>query len=122
MPIRELLIRKIYTKFAGDQEVNSKIYPFNLNSNFRNLTTHEDITKNKINIHLYSKVNQTPINALNASLYNALIKKGYSDQDAYYGKDSSSREDKLYDINEPKLNDSFGGVWSLFTIKMNFID
>ena len=102
-----------------DQEINSNKCYLNHNSPFRNLTILDDINLNRIKIYLYSKVNKTP---RNASLYKALIKIGYNDQVFYYLKDSSRRGDKLYDNIELKLNDSFGGVWSLFVIKMNFID
>ena len=122
----DILINKIYTRFVSmleldlkEQETNSKTCYLNHNSPFRYLTILDDINLNRIKIYLYSKVNKTP---RNASLYKALIKIGYNDQDFYYLKDSSRRGDKLYDNIELKLNDSFGGVWSLFVIKMNFID
>ena len=118
----DILINKIYTRFVSmleldlkEQEINSKTCYLNHNSPFRYLTILDDINLNRIKIYLYSKVNKTP---RNASLYKALIKIGYNDQDFYYLKDSSRREEYI----KLKLNDSFGGVWSLFVIKMNFID
>ena len=135
MPFGELLIKKIYTKFAGElkpdlnlsvRETNTNTCLFNFNRPFRNSTILDDITQNKNKIHLYSKVNQTP---QNASLYKTLIKNGYNRsndfnvKDLDSGKDSYRIKDKFYDnydINDLKLNDSFGGVWSLFYNKDEF--
>ena len=132
MPFDELLIKKIYTKFAGElksdlnlnvRETKNKIYHFNYNDPLRNFTILDDIGINGIKIHLY--LNKTPQNSL---IYNALIKSennDNNDKDVFSGKDSYRCEDKFYDNYDtiyPKLNDSFGGVWSPYSIKMNFID
>ena len=137
MPLKELLIRKIYTKLVtklksdldlNDLEKIAKICTFNRHSPFRNQMIPDDTSLNRINKYLYSKVIQTPKNTL---LYNTLIKsecEHYNDKDVndFCGGDNCYRsKDKLCDNYEfiyPKINDSFGEVWSLFAIKMNFID
>ena len=131
MPLKELLIRKIFTKLVtklksdldlNDPEMNAKIYTFNRCSPFRNQMIPNDISLNGINKYLYSKVIQTPKNTL---LYYTLIKSKYDLNDFYSGNDYFRSEDNFCDNYEfiyPKINDSFGEVWSLFAIKMNFID
>ena len=128
MPLKELLIRKIYTKFAtelkSDLDLNylekiAKICTFNRHSSFRNQMIPDDTSLNGINKYLYSKVIQTPKNTL---LYNALIKSECNDiyvkdvNDFYSGNDYYRSEDNFCDNYEfiyPKINDSFGEVWSL---------
>ena len=127
MPLKELLIRKIYTKFAtelksdldlNDPEMNAKICTFNRRSPFRNQMIPDDTSLNGINKYLYSKVIQTPKNTL---LYNVLIKSEYdlNDKDVndfYSGNDYYRSKDNFCDNYEfiyPKINDSFGEVWSL---------
>ena len=127
MPLKELLIRKIYTKFAtelksdldlNDPEMNAKICTFNRCSPFRNQMIPDDTSLNGINKYLYSKVIQTPKNTL---LYNVLIKSKYdlNDKDVndfYSGNDYYRSIDNFcdnYEFINPKINDSFGEVWSL---------
>ena len=128
MPLKELLIRKIYTKFAtelksdldlNDPEMNAKICTFNRWSPFRNQMIPDDTSLNGINKYLYSKVIQTPKNTL---LYNVLIKSECNDiyvkdvNDFYSGNDYYRSEDNFcdnYEFINPKINDSFGEVWSL---------
>ena len=122
MPLKELLIRKIYTKLVtklksdldlNDPEMNAKICTFNRCSPFRNQMIPNDISLNRINKYLYSKVIQTPKNTL---LYNVLIKSKYDLNDFYSGNDYYRSKDNFCDNYEfiyPKINDSFGEVWSL---------
>ena len=122
MPLKELLIRKIFTKLVtklksdldlNDPEMNAKIYTFNRCSPFRNQMIPNDISLNGINKYLYSKVIQTPKNTL---LYYTLIKSKYDLNDFYSGNDYFRSEDNFCDNYEfiyPKINDSFGEVWSL---------
>ena len=127
MPLKELLIRKIYTKFAtelksdldlNEPEMNAKICTFNRCSPFRNQMIPDDTSLNGINKYLYSKVIQTPKNTL---LYNILIKSKYdlNDKDVndfYSGNDYYRSKDNFCDNYEfiyLKINDSFGEVWSL---------
>ena len=128
MPLKELLIRKIYTKFAtelksdldlNDPEMNAKICNFNRYSPFRNQMIPDDTSLNRINKYLYSKVIQTPKNTL---LYNVLIKSECNDiyvkdvNDFYSGNDYYRSKDNFcdnYEFINPKINDSFGKVWSL---------
>ena len=128
MPLKELLIRKIYTKFTtelksdldlNDLEKIAKIYTFNRCSPFRNQMIPDDTSLNGINKYLYSKVIQTPKNTL---LYNVLIKSECNDiyskdvNDFYSGNDYYRSKDNFCDNYEfiyPKINDSFGEVWSL---------
>ena len=127
MPLKELLIRKIYTKFAtelksdldlNEPEMNAKICTFNRCSPFRNQMIPDDTSLNGINKYLYSKVIQTPKNTL---LYNILIKSKYdlNDKDVndfYSGNDYYRSKDNFcdnYEFINPKINDSFGEVWSL---------
>ena len=127
MPLKELLIRKIYTKFAtelksdldlNDPEKIAKICTFNRCSPFRNQMIPDDTSLNGINKYLYSKVIQTPKNTL---LYNILIKSKYdlNDKDVndfYSGNDYYRSKDNFcdnYEFINPKINDSFGEVWSL---------
>ena len=123
MPLKELLIRKIYTKFAtelkSDLDLNylekiAKVCAFNRHSPFRNQMIPDDTSLNRINKYLYSKVIQTPKNTL---LYNALIKSECNDiyvkdvNDFYSGNDYYRSNN--YEFINPKINDSFGEVWSL---------
>ena len=127
MPLKELLIRKIYTKFAtelksdldlNDPEKIAKVCTFNRHSPFRNQMIPDDTSLNGINKYLYSKVIQTPKNTL---LYNILIKSKYdlNDKDVndfYSGNDYYRSKDNFcdnYEFINPKINDSFGEVWSL---------
>ena len=127
MPLKELLIRKIYTKFAtelksdldlNDPEKIAKVCTFNRRSPFRNQMIPNDISLNGINKYLYSKVIQTPKNTL---LYNVLIKSKYDlnekdVNDFYSGNDYYRSKDNFcdnYEFINPKINDSFGEVWSL---------
>ena len=127
MPLKELLIRKIYTKLVtklksdldlNDLEKIAKICTFNRCSPFRNQMIPDDTSLNGINKYLYSKVIQTPKNTL---LYNVLIKSKYdlNDKDVndfYSGNDYYRSKDNFCDNYEfiyPKINDSFGEVWSL---------
>ena len=127
MPLKELLIRKIFTKLVtklksdldlNDPEMNAKIYTFNRCSPFRNQMIPDDTSLNGINKYLYSKVIQTPKNTL---LYNVLIKSKYDlnvkdVNDFYSGNDYYRSKDNFCDNYEfiyPKINDSFGEVWSL---------
>ena len=127
MPLKELLIRKIYTKLVtklksdldlNDPEMNAKICTFNRRSPFRNQMIPDDTSLNGINKYLYSKVIQTPKNTL---LYNALVKSKYdlNDKDVndfYSGNDYYRSKDNFcdnYEFINPKINDSFGEVWSL---------
>ena len=137
MPLKELLIRKIYTKLVtklksdldlNDPEKITKVSTFNRHSPFRNQMIPDDTSLNGINKYLYSKVIQTPKNTL---LYNVLIKSEYNDiyakdvNDFYSGNDYYRSKDNFcdnYEFINLKINDSFGEVWSLFAIKMNFID
>ena len=122
MPLKELLIRKLFTKLVtklksdldlNEPEMNAKIYTFNRCSPFRNQMIPNDISLNRINKYLYSKVIQTPKNAL---LYNALIKSEYdlNDKDVndFYSGNDYYRSNN-YEFINPKINDSFGEVWSL---------
>ena len=132
MPLKELLIRKIFTKLVtklksdldlNDLEKIAKICTFNRRSPFRNQMIPDDTSLNGINKYLYSKVIQTPKNTL---LYNTLIKsecEHYNDKDVndFYSGNDYYRSNN-YEFINPKINDSFGEVWSLFAIKMNFID
>ena len=123
MPLKELLIRKIYTKLVtklksdldlNDPEMNAKICTFNRGSPFRNQMIPDDTSLNGINKYLYSKVIQTPKNTL---LYNVLIKSECNDiyvkdvNDFYSGNDYYRSNN--YEFINPKINDSFGEVWSL---------
>ena len=122
MPLKELLIRKIYTKLVtklksdldlNDPEMNAKICTFNRCSPFRNQMIPDDTSLNGINKYLYSKVIQTPKNTL---LYNTLIKSKYDLNDFYSGNDYYRSKDNFcdnYEFINPKINDSFGEVWSL---------
>ena len=127
MPLKELLIRKIYTKLVtklksdldlNDLEKIAKICTFNRCSPFRNQMIPDDTSLNGINKYLYSKVIQTPKNTL---LYNVLIKSKYdlNDKDVndfYSGNDYYRSKDNFcdnYEFINPKINDSFGEVWSL---------
>ena len=123
MPLKELLIRKIYTKLVtklksdldlNDLEKIAKICTFNRHSPFRNQTILNDTSLNRINKYLYSKVIQTPKNTL---LYNTLIKsecEHYNDKDVndFYSGNDYYRSNN-YEFINPKINDSFGEVWSL---------
>ena len=127
MPLKELLIRKIFTKLVtklkpdldlNDPEKIAKVCTFNRHSPFRNQMISDDTSLNGINKYLYSKVIQTPKNTL---LYNVLIKSKYvlNDKDFndfYSGNDYYRSKDNFCDNYEfiyPKINDSFGEVWSL---------
>ena len=128
MPLKELLIRKIFTKLVtklksdldlNDLEKIAKICTFNHCSPFRNQMIPNDISLNGINKYLYSKVIQTPKNTL---LYNVLIKSECNDiyvkdvNDFYSGNDYYRSKDNFcdnYEFINPKINDSFGEVWSL---------
>ena len=127
MPLKELLIRKIFTKLVNklksDLDLNylekiAKICTFNRCSPFRNQMIPDDTSLNRINKYLYSKVIQTPKNTL---LYNALVKSKYdlNDKDVndfYSGNDYYRSKDNFcdnYEFINPKINDSFGEVWSL---------
>ena len=127
MPLKELLIRKIFTKLVtklksdldlNDLEKIAKICTFNRCSPFRNQMIPDDTSLNGINKYLYSKVIQTPKNTL---LYNILIKSKYdlNDKDVndfYSGNDYYRSKDNFcdnYEFINPKINDSFGEVWSL---------
>ena len=127
MPLKELLIRKIFTKLVtklksdldlNDLEKIAKICNFNRHSPFRNQMIPDDTSLNGINKYLYSKVIQTPKNTL---LYNVLIKSKYdlNDKDVndfYSGNDYYRSKDNFcdnYEFINPKINDSFGEVWSL---------
>ena len=127
MPLKELLIRKIFTKLVtklkSDLDLNylekiAKICTFNRCSPFRNQMIPDDTSLNGINKYLYSKVIQTPKNTL---LYNVLIKSKYdlNDKDVndfYSGNDYYRSKDNFcdnYEFINPKINDSFGEVWSL---------
>ena len=122
MPLKELLIRKIFTKLVtklksdldlNDLEKIAKICTFNRRSPFRNQMIPDDTSLNGINKYLYSKVIQTPKNTL---LYYTLIKSKYDLNDFYSGNDYFRSEDNFCDNYEfiyPKINDSFGEVWSL---------
>ena len=122
MPLKELLIRKIFTKLVtklkSDLDLNylekiAKICTFNRRSPFRNQMIPDDTSLNGINKYLYSKVIQTPKNTL---LYNVLIKSKYDLNDFYSGNDYYRSKDNFcdnYEFINPKINDSFGEVWSL---------
>ena len=122
MPLKELLIRKIYTKLVtklksdldlNDLEKIAKICTFNRRSPFRNQMIPDDTSLNGINKYLYSKVIQTPKNTL---LYYTLIKSKYDLNDFYSGNDYYRSKDNFcdnYEFINPKINDSFGEVWSL---------
>ena len=128
MPLKELLIRKIFTKLVtklkpdldlNDPEKIAKVCTFNRHSPFRNQMIPDDTSLNRINKYLYSKVIQTPKNTL---LYNVLIKSECNDiyvkdvNDFYSGNDYYRSKDNFCDNYEfiyPKINDSFGEVWSL---------
>ena len=127
MPLKELLIRKIFTKLVtklksdldlNDPEKIAKICTFNRRSPFRNQMIPDDTSLNGINKYLYSKVIQTPKNTL---LYNILIKSKYdlNDKDVndfYSGNDYYRSKDNFcdnYEFINPKINDSFGELWSL---------
>ena len=123
MPLKELLIRKIFTKLftklKSDLDLNylekiAKICTFNRRSPFRNQMIPDDTSLNRINKYLYSKVIQTPKNTL---LYNVLIESEFNDIYAKDVKDFYSGNDYYrsnnYEFINPKINDSFGEVWSL---------
>ena len=122
MPLKELLIRKIFTKLVtklkSDLDLNylekiAKICTFNRRSPFRNQMIPDDTSLNGINKYLYSKVIQTPKNTL---LYNVLIKSKYDLNDFYSGNDYYRSKDNFcdnYEFINPKINESFGEVWSL---------
>ena len=127
MPLKELLIRKIYTKLVtklksdldlNDPEMNAKICTFDRCGPFGIQMIPDDTSLNGINKYLYSKVIQTPKNTL---LYNVLIKSKYelNDKDVndfYSGNDYYRSKDNFcdnYEFINPKINDSFGEVWSL---------
>ena len=135
MPKIELLIKKIYTncpeKLKADLK-RDKTYLFNTNSLAGKEMIPTERVINIIKIYLYSIVNQSP---LNASLYNVnfLIKNEYDSKEIYSCTNPIDNKFKYCDydsesciqvanITDIKVNDTFGGVWSLFTIKMNFID
>ena len=121
MPLKELLIRKIYTKLVtklksdldlNDPEKIAKICTFNRHSPFRNQMIPDDTTLNGINKYLYSKVIQTPKNTL---LYNTLIKsecEHYNDKDVndFYSGNDYYRSNNYEFINPKDFDEIFPGI------------